>query len=387
MNVFTKGVYTLCCIAAIVIGDIPLANASTLSQEHQKLNHLQQSKTSLGHQIHADTVRARTLQKTIQSHDRSLKTVEMKIVTKNHDILALQNREQQLNQQLSNDQTQLSKQQSHLASIVRADYEDGSISYLSVLFQASSFSDLLTRMHDLALITQEQNKMFSSVQTLTKSVSSDAKSVKTNEIQVAAEKSKLRSLEETQKTIIHQKKQNLHTVNIDLQVGKKKQGLLESQIKLTKNQIQKIEAETRAAEQRAKDPAYVREQQHHLVSANVSSMLSFANKFLGTPYVWGGTSTSGFDCSGFTQYVFHHAGVHINRTSEEQFASGVPVSKSNLKPGDLVFFSTYAPGATHVGIYIGNDIMIDCQDMGVSTDNVFNSYWGPKYIGARQYIK
>lgn len=386
-NRMSKGLSALLCISAALIWSLPSAHADTLSADQQKLLQLQQSKSSVATQIHANQAQALTLKKTITSYNKSLKTVESDIATKDHDILILQNRELTLSQQLKNDQTQLSQEQQNLGQVIRADYENGSVSYLSVLFQANSFSDLLSRIYDLSLVTQEQNRMVASVRKLTDSVTSDVKQVKSSKTQVTTEKSKLQSLEATQQAIVAQKKKNLHVIQVDIQTGKQKQGLLESQIQLTQSQIQAIEAETRAAEQQANNPAYVKQQTNKLVSADVNGLIAFANKFLGTPYVWGGTSPSGFDCSGFTQYVMHHYGVNINRTSEQQFAAGVPVSKNNLQPGDLVFFSTYAAGATHVGIYIGNSLMIDSQDMGVSIDNIDNSYWAPKYIGARRYIK
>lgn len=90
----------------------------------------------------------------------------------------------------------------------------------------------------------------------------------------------------------------------------------------------------------------------------VSGIVSTAFNYLGTPYVWGGTSPRGFDCSGFTQYVFRKKGIYLPRTSGAQAGVGERVSRGNLKPGDLVCF----PG--HVGIYIGNDQFIHAPSPG-----------------------
>ncbi|KLU61924.1 peptidoglycan endopeptidase LytF precursor [Peptococcaceae bacterium CEB3] len=124
------------------------------------------------------------------------------------------------------------------------------------------------------------------------------------------------------------------------------------------------------------------------LNGTVGDLISCAESYTGVPYLWGGTTPAGFDCSGYVQYVFHHFGIGLTRTSEEQYTEGIPVSKDDLKPGDIVFFSTYAPGPSHDGIYIGNDTMIDAESRGVLVTRLFGSpYWGPRYIGARRVIK
>ena len=92
-----------------------------------------------------------------------------------------------------------------------------------------------------------------------------------------------------------------------------------------------------------------------------NAVLAYASNFLRVPYVWGGTSPSGFDCSGFTQYVFAHFGVSLPRVSEAQQNVGTLVSRANLQPGDLVFFGS---PAHHVGIYVGNGNMINAPHTG-----------------------
>lgn len=120
-----------------------------------------------------------------------------------------------------------------------------------------------------------------------------------------------------------------------------------------------------------------------------SAVVDSARKYLGTPYVWGGTSPSGFDCSGFVQYVLAENGKSVPRTSQEQFAGGQAVDKSNLQAGDLVFYNwSGGTEATHVGIYEGNGKMIHAPHSGDVVKEVdFNSYGQNVYLGARRYYK
>ncbi|CAH2713002.1 putative peptidoglycan endopeptidase LytE [Neobacillus rhizosphaerae] len=110
-------------------------------------------------------------------------------------------------------------------------------------------------------------------------------------------------------------------------------------------------------------------------------VMNEANKYIGTPYLWGGNTPAGFDCSGFTSYVFNKVGITIPRTAALQW-SGLKVS-ATPNPGDLVFFETYAAGASHVGIYLGNNKFIQAGSSGVSIADMTNSYWKPRYLGAR----
>ncbi len=111
-----------------------------------------------------------------------------------------------------------------------------------------------------------------------------------------------------------------------------------------------------------------------------------AQKFLGVPYVWGGASPSGFDCSGLVQYVFGQLGISLPRTASQQYEVGTAVSRGALMPGDTVFFDTTG-GVSHVGIYIGNDQFIDAPAPGqdVQVMNLGAPYWASRYLGARSY--
>lgn len=114
-------------------------------------------------------------------------------------------------------------------------------------------------------------------------------------------------------------------------------------------------------------------------------VVDIAHKYSGSPYVYGGTSTSGFDCSGYTQYVFAKAGIDLNRTSRSQYQQGEYVKRSDLKPGDLVFFGS---PIWHVGIYIGNNKMISAEnprdDIEVAS---LTGYWDRNYSGAKRVIE
>jgi len=111
-------------------------------------------------------------------------------------------------------------------------------------------------------------------------------------------------------------------------------------------------------------------------------IINTAKQYVGVPYRWGGTTPSGFDCSGFVGYVMNQHRIGLPRTSAQMYTVGKAVSSP--QPGDLVFFSTYAPGASHAGIYVGNNEFISStSSKGVKIESMSNPYWGPRYVGAR----
>ena len=118
-------------------------------------------------------------------------------------------------------------------------------------------------------------------------------------------------------------------------------------------------------------------------SSRGSEVLAYAMKFLGYPYVYGGSSPSGFDCSGFTSYVYKHFGVSLSRTAAGQYSNGTAVSRANLQVGDLVMFGS---PINHVGIYAGGGRIVHAANpsRGVTTDTINSGYYNTHYVGARR---
>lgn len=111
-----------------------------------------------------------------------------------------------------------------------------------------------------------------------------------------------------------------------------------------------------------------------------------AMSLLGKPYVWGGASPeTGFDCSGFVQYVLGTLGMSAPRTSWQQYSFGENVPTSKLQPGDLLFFTTYAGGPSHVGIYVGNEHFVNALNpsTGVTLSSLSDPYFSERFLGAR----
>lgn len=122
-------------------------------------------------------------------------------------------------------------------------------------------------------------------------------------------------------------------------------------------------------------------------SATPNAIISTAKTFMGVPYVFGGTTPKGFDCSGLVQYVYKMNGVDIPRLADDQYKIGRAVSLSQLTAGDLVFFDTDSTGISHCGIYVGDGKFLHASSSrGVRIDSLDNEYWKPKFVGARKVI-
>jgi cell wall-associated NlpC family hydrolase len=121
-------------------------------------------------------------------------------------------------------------------------------------------------------------------------------------------------------------------------------------------------------------------------SVDTYALTGTALALRGVPYRNGGTDPGGFDCSGFTQYVFAHHGIALPREVKEQFAAGRAVQIDQIAAGDLMFFTTVAPGASHVGIALGGDEFVHAPSSTgvVRVERLSSPYWAQRFIGARR---
>jgi len=119
------------------------------------------------------------------------------------------------------------------------------------------------------------------------------------------------------------------------------------------------------------------------VTLNAEALITEAKKYIGVPYVWGGSTPTGFDCSGYLSYVYNTQGIKIPRTVATIWEATITVSSP--QKGDLVFFTTTAPGPTHAGIYLGDNKFIHAgSSTGVTISDMNNTYWKPRYLGAKK---
>ncbi|MFC4404399.1 NlpC/P60 family protein [Gracilibacillus xinjiangensis] len=171
--------------------------------------------------------------------------------------------------------------------------------------------------------------------------------------------------------IVHIENEAFHDVSNSPTIQPEPNNTYENNVEPTSNHT--VENEAAEAE-------LVQVTTHH-----IPDIVGTAKAYQGIPYVWGGTTTAGFDCSGYIQYVFKQLNIHLPRTVNEMWNATQPLDQPAI--GDIVFFETYKPGPSHAGIYIGNRQFIHAgASNGVEISTLDQPYWSERYLGAKRVV-
>ena len=289
------------------------------------------------------------LERNIENLDNQIEGIMDKISDNKKQILTKENDIKNSENELKTAEGDIKKEKELFNRRMRALYINGSSGYLGMILESNGFGDLISRADMVRKIISFDNKVISDYKIKQKSITDKVDKLKTENKKLLVLKtenekklSELNKNKSDQKKLIEQAKQQQRQYAAAEQAS----------VSVAMNQVANIRnAAPKATLSRGASPI------------SNDNVVAYASNFLGTPYLWGGTTPSGFDCSGFTQYVYRHFGVSVGRTTYDQINDGVGVSREQLQPGDLVFFGK-GGDPTHMGMYVGNGAMIHAPRTG-----------------------
>lgn len=316
----------------------------------------------------------------LSSIKSQLKTAEADRDNLNNEILDISSEINKTQAEINQTDIKLAAKEAELASAeaaceeqfssfktrARVMYENGPSTYVEMLFSSGSFSEFLSNVEIISNLLDYDEKVLNERKAVREEIAIQKAEVEG----LKAEQELRRETLMEQQSTLNIKKASLDTtiskLNSQKKVAETKRNDFALQEANFQNRINSAGAQSTPSTKSATSGAKVATAATFSGTASGNEAVRIAKSYIGVPYVWGGTTPKGFDCSGFVQYVYRQMGISINRVAADQANNGYYVAKEDLQPGDLVFFKKAGRAIHHVGMYVGNGQYIHAPYTGRS---------------------
>lgn len=365
-----KKIFTALLSLGLVFSMNVTVLADTIEELEQQKQQIIQQQNEAKAQRDAFLNSYNSVKETVEDLEIELQKMDSKIETLIHEInkneqdLETTNKEiEKTEKEITEKEADISKKQEVLDERMVALYKNGANGYISVILQSDGLGDLISRIEAVNKIADYDKKIINEM-------NEEKKELEEGKTALNLQKIKIEELKQEniqKKSELDKSKSEQQTILAENQV---KMQEFDDKVNYYYDLISNLESQKKAKERKIteiKNRALASKKNNSRgggSAANYSSdaLVQYALSFRGVPYKWGGTTPVGFDCSGFVQYVYAHFGISLTRTTYTQINEGTAVSRSNLQPGDLVFFGYGSPH--HVGIYIGDNCYVHAPQTG-----------------------
>lgn len=379
------------------VSAVSRSDLDALKQQQSKLAEqkagIQAQANALSSQLASQTEQLDLLGQQLEVTGSEMENLTEQIAIYTNSIAVMEN-------QLNADKLKEAELIAHYKVRVRAMEENGNATYIAILMGATSFQDLLSRIDSMREIMQYDSGLIEDIKQAQLEV---AQAKAKMEDEMAAQQQAFADYQDKQADLLRQQEQVqavLATLSASsaeyqqqLDAVKALEASIGSQITSVADQLaeqERLKAEQEAANQAGSGSNSGGTWYGDLTgSGSGQDIVNYAETFLGVNYVYGGTSPSGFDCSGLVYYCYRHFGYSVNRTAAGLSYSGRSVSASELQPGDVILFTSVDGSYIgHCGIYIGGGQFIHAPHTGdvVKISSLSDTYYTSHYCGARRII-
>ena len=325
---------------------------------------------------------------TLQKMDGDIEKVLREINDNKSKITSKEKEITSIKKDIEKAEKELAEKEEIFGKRMRAIYKSGSPGYVELLLESKNFSDLISKMRAVAKLMDFDKKIIDELNSKKKALEDKTNALNSqieelNVLRAESEKklAELNTKKDEHKKVLDQAKEEKKKASVNL--AEKERLMIDFPARIINNSSSStddIQSSINTLREIRKNVVVIDKEIVNLIEkgksiiqnrntstasrgplpATTNSLLLYAYRFIGVPYVWGGTTPSGFDCSGFTSYVYRAFGYNIGRTTYDQINVGTPVSYSQLQPGDLVF----TRGVEHVGIYVGDGMFVHAPYSG-----------------------